>query len=120
MKTLRDTATLVALLLLALTVRVDSRDPSAIDLATPAHAATAETQVQELEPESQPEAEIVIETVQVWNVDDQPVVSFSIGDEELRIFVLGDDEPIDPPSPSADSPAADLAPCGAQRARISC
>ena len=65
MKTLKDTATLVALILLALTVRVDTRDPSPIDVSTPAHAATTQTPVWELEPEPQPkaEAEAVIETV---------------------------------------------------------
>ena len=65
MKTLKDTATLVALILLALTVRVDTRDPSPIDVSTPAHAATKETPVWQLEPEPQleSEAEAVIETV---------------------------------------------------------
>ena len=150
MKTLRDTATLVVLLLLALTVRVDSRDPSAIDLVTPAHAATAALPVWELQPELQPQTELeaVIETVQtllrpaelervslalpgvvaipqeegqlVWKVDDERVVSFSVGAAGLRIHVLDAAEPIDPPSPSKASPAAAPAPCGVYRARISC
>ena len=66
MKTLKDTATLVALILLALTVRVDTRGPSSIDVGTPAHAATAQTPAWEVELEPLPEfeAEAVIETVQ--------------------------------------------------------
>ena len=65
MKTLRDTATLVALILLVLTVRVDTRDLSPIEVGTPAQAATEQMPVWELEPEPQPEAaaEAVIETV---------------------------------------------------------
>ena len=151
MKTLRDTATLVALILLALTVRVDSRDPSAIDVGTPAHAATEQTPLWELEPEPQPkaEAQAVIETVRsfvrptelgrvalalrgvaaipqekerqlVWKLHGKRVVSFSWRDAGLRLHVLDDDEPIDPPSPSEDPPADDPGSCDAHRARISC
>ncbi len=148
MKTLKDTATLVALLLLALTVRVG---PSAIDVGTPAHAATEQTPVWELEPEPQPEAaaEAVIETVRsfvrptelgrvalalqgvpaipqekgrqlVWRLDGKRVVSFSLGDAGFRLHVLDDGEPIDLPSPSADPPADDPDSCDERRARISC
>ena len=149
MKTLKDTATLVVLLLLALTVRVDSRNPSTIDVGTPAHAATQKTPVWELEPDPQPEAEAVIEAVRnfvqpmelgpmalalpgvvaipqekgrrmVFELDAKRVVSFSFGDSGLRLHVLEDAEPVDPPSPSEDSPAADPNSCDAHRARISC
>ena len=114
MKTLKDTATLVALLLLALTVRVGSRDLSPMVLATPAHAATEQTPVWELEPEALPvttEVEREAETVRhlVWEIGGTRVV-----------IVLGDDEPIAPPSPSEVSPVADPNPCDAHRARVSC
>ena len=146
MKTLKDTATLVALLLLALTVRVG---PSAIDVGTPAHAATETAPVWELETEPQPEAQVVIEAVQhfvrpmelgpvalalpgvaaipqekgrqlVFRLDDERVVSFSLGSSGLRLHVLDGDEPIEPPSPSEGSPAADPDSCDVHRARISC
>ena len=140
MKTLKDTATLVALILLALTVRVDTRDPSAIDVGTPAHAATEQTPVWELEPDPQPEAEAeaVIETVRSFvgptrlgrvalaltGVAAIPQekgrkLVWELGGKRV-VIILGEDEPIDTPPPTEDSPAADPDSCDAHRARISC
>ena len=125
MKTLRDTATLVVLILPALTVRVETRDASPIDIGTPAHAAAEQEEVAEAKTvidtfhETACPVALALpgvasnprETVQhlVWELDGKRVV-----------IVVGDDEPSDPPSPAQDSPRAAPSPCDAQRARISC
>ena len=140
MRTLRDTATLVALILLALTVRVDVRGPSSIDVGTPAHAATGQTPVREVELKPLPEADAqaVIETVRSFvrpamlgqsalALPGLAAIPQGEGrqlvwelDGQRIVIVLSEDEPIAPRSPSADSPAADQTPCNAHRARISC
>ncbi len=128
MKTLRDTATLVVLILLALTVRVETPDASSpISLATPVHAAAEQTPDWEFEPVMLPNTEL--ETQPQTVIDAVPELSCPI---EFRrvvralpevdlvwelagtrvVIVLGDDEPSAPPS--------EPAPCDPQRVRTSC
>jgi hypothetical protein len=128
MKTLKDTVTLAALILLALTVRVNSQDASTIDVVTPVQAAVGQSAAQELEPEPAPAPEIAEVLEQVAFV----LPDLAAGSREIerhlvwevggkRVVIVFDKEPqVEPPSPAKVPALPDTSACSVHRARLSC
>ena len=128
MKTLKDTVTLAALILLALTVRVDSQDAATIDVVTPVQAAVGQSAALELEPEPAPAPEIAEVLEQVAFV----LPDLAAGSREIerhlvwevggkRVVIVFDKEPqVEPPSPAKVPALPDTSACSVHRARLSC
>ncbi len=130
MKTLKDTVTLAALILLALTVRVDSQDASTIDVVTPAHAAVGQSAALELEPA--PEPSRAPEIAEVLEQVAFVLPDLAAGSREIerhlvwevggkRVVIVFDKEPqVEPPSPAKVPALPDTSACSVHRARLSC
>ena len=128
MKTLRDTVTLAALILLALTVRVNSQDASTIDVVTPVQAAVGQSAALELEPEPAPAPEIAEVLEQVAFV----LPDLAAGSREIErhlvwevggkrvVIVFNKELLVEPPSPAKVPALPDTSACSVHRARLSC